>query len=382
VSAEVESGAPTEGWVDPAEIEHALAELWRSDRGGPGMIRACLSNLVVVCTDAAQRRAVEEELPEIARHHPSRVLLVVDEAEAREERRIEANVSALCQVGGKAGRTCSEQIVLAAGGRAAEALPAATRSLLISDLPTVLWWAPRDRPPPAHGERFRAFADLAGHLLYDSGPWLRGPEELLALAEGLGGPAGLLRVGDLAWLRTEPWRRLLAQTLDPARVSGALDGLRVVEIEHGAGGAAEAWLLGAWLTRCLGWSPEGGAASRWELASPAGAVEVHLRRVDAPGAGESEGADAGSGEPEAEGSGLCGVRVVWRAGEREQAEDFRRTGPSRLVATGCAGEECGLADPWSEAWELVVRELSRRSHHGLFRETLDAARAVARSVAG
>jgi len=384
--AEAASGseaAGAGGWVEPAEIEHALAALWRSDRGSPSMIRACLTNLVVVCTDAAQRRALEAELPEIARHHPSRILLVVAEAGASagagaaagpgepgeggadDAGRIEAHVSALCHVGGKAGRTCSEQILLSADGRAAEALPAATRTLLLSDLPTVLWWAPGDRPPPAHGERFRAFEALAEHLLYDSGAWLRGPQELLSLVDALGGPTGSARVGDLAWLRTEPWRRLLAQTLDPARAPDALAGLRVVEIEHGSLGAAEAWLLGAWLARCLAWRPEGGEPSRWQLASRAGPVEVRLR-----------GGDGGA----TEGSGLRGVRVVWRSGGREQDERFERTGPGRLAASGCAGEECGLADPWSETWELVVRELSRRSHHGLLRETLDTAAAVARAL--
>jgi len=174
-------------------------------------------------------------------------------------------------------------------------------------------------------------------------------------------------VGDLAWLRTEPWRRLLAQTLDPARAPDALAGLRVVEIEHGPRGAAEAWLLGAWLARCLDWRPEGGKPSRWRLASRAGPVEVRLR-------GEDGGAT--------EGSGLRGVRVVWHGDGREQDERFERTAPRRLAASGCAGEECGLADPWSETWELVVRELSRRSHHGLFRQALDTAAAVARALGG
>jgi len=407
-------GGASGGWVDPAEVEHALAALWRSDRGGPTMIRACLTNLVVVCTDAAQRQAIEAELPEIARHHPSRILLVLaDEGAAPAageaagppspgadgaggERRIEAHVSALCHVEGKAGRTCSEQILLSAGGRATEALPAAARSLLLSDLPTVLWWAPGDRPPPAHGERFRAFEALAEHLLYDSGPWLRGPQELLSLIDDLGQPGVPARTGDLAWLRTEPWRRLLAQTLDPARVPGALAGLRAVEIEHGPRGAAEAWLLGAWLTRCLAWRPEGGEPSRWQLASGAGPVEVRLQggegeagRGDSERGGATDGAGSAGRRGEAsegreagttDDSGLRGVRVVWRSDGREQDERFERTGPARLAATGCAGEECGLADPWSETWELVVRELSRRSHHGLFRETLDAAAAVARAV--
>lgn len=356
--------AASAGWVDPSQVEHALAELWRGGGEGPGMVRACLSNLVVLCTDDAQRRQAEDELPEVARRHPSRVLLVVDDAEGA-ARDMDARVTALCHVGGRAGRTCSEQILLQAGGPAAEGLPAAVTSLLLSDLPTVLWWLPDDRPPPAHGERFRAFGELAGHLLYDSGPWLGGPGEVVALAEGLRGEDAPARVGDLAWLRLEPWRQLLSQTLDPARAPGALRAVRVVEVEHGPRGAAEAWLLGGWLARCLDWRAEGGAPERWRLASDAGPVEVRIR------------ADADTGEAT---PGLRAVRVVWRAEGGERDERFERTGPGRLAASGCAGEECAIADPARDAGELVVRELSRRSRQGLFRESLDAAWRLARAA--
>lgn len=77
--------------------------------------------------------------------------------------------------------------------------------IIISDLPTMLW------SPHGHQEAIDALLDTIDVMLLDSDDMLEPAAALLSASE-------LLRaayVGDVAWLRTTPWRERLAASFDP-----------------------------------------------------------------------------------------------------------------------------------------------------------------------
>ncbi|MHC5541003.1 hypothetical protein ACYOEI_22505, partial [Singulisphaera rosea] len=112
--------------VDIAAIERELAQLWKhpesSSSRGAQVIRACMSNLIVYCSSQDQAGVVIEELDEIVRLHPSRVLLLVGEVGSGAGT-IEAYVSAHCHLAGDHNRVCSEHVTVNASGDAVPRLP-------------------------------------------------------------------------------------------------------------------------------------------------------------------------------------------------------------------------------------------------------------------
>src|SRR6185295_18940471 len=99
------------------------------------------ANLLVLISDEKLLAEVHDLLPELTAAHPSRVLIMLDQSEAP-DLDIEMYVSALSQkekLGGER-RLCCEEVTLKAQGIFVSELPSAALPLLVSDLPTFLWW--------------------------------------------------------------------------------------------------------------------------------------------------------------------------------------------------------------------------------------------------
>ena len=85
--------------VELAEIERALTRFWRypgvPEAGGP-VTRACMANVVIFCRNADEEQEIVQEIPAIVAQHPSRVLLLVADAQshADEDRRRREEVEA------------------------------------------------------------------------------------------------------------------------------------------------------------------------------------------------------------------------------------------------------------------------------------------------
>ncbi|HKE12931.1 MAG TPA: glucose-6-phosphate dehydrogenase assembly protein OpcA, partial [Myxococcota bacterium] len=129
--------------IDVRAIEHELAALWNEPHAGmaggePGQelaTRACMSNLVIWCATQEEARGLPIEIGAIVEKHPSRVLLLVGEAESAAGG-LSASVSALCHPASAGRQICSEHVTLAAPGTGVGRLPSLARPLLIGDLPT------------------------------------------------------------------------------------------------------------------------------------------------------------------------------------------------------------------------------------------------------
>lgn len=167
----------------------------------------------------------------LAERHPSRGILLLPRPDDPDDR-IEGEVDLRCFVrGGQEREVCSEVIILRLCGNRASAPASVVMPLLVSDLPVFLRWR---GPLPFGAEELEQLVDIADRLIVDSSEWPRPTEaceRLMALFERIA-------VSDIAWVRTEPWRRAVA-ALWPDLADAST--LRV------AGPEADALLLAGWL---------------------------------------------------------------------------------------------------------------------------------------
>src|SRR3984957_9028547 len=88
--------------VPIAAIERELMQLWnRKDPGNEAITRACMSNLVILCSKVAQAHWMPEEIAEIVRFHPARVIVLVQDDDLPGTD-LDASVGLMCHLtGGK-----------------------------------------------------------------------------------------------------------------------------------------------------------------------------------------------------------------------------------------------------------------------------------------
>ena len=355
--------------VDLAAIETELTRFWSYPEASevePLVTRACMANLVILCRKGQEERDITQEIPAIVAWHPSRVLLLVADAHSQSEE-LEAFVSAHCRLTEEGQQLCSEHVTIRAGNVGIRRLPSTVRSLLLGDLATALWWATPEAPPLL-GTLFDELAELADQVIYDSVAWTDPLHQLIATANWLG-RGHAKSVADLAWRRPKLWRRLIAQSLDPAYAPGALEGITDIEIEHGPHALTQAWLLIGWLALRLGWQPRGGRVTpgpevNWQFAWSHGTPRVRIRRLIS-GAAE-----------------IKTLRVLTRVAGRPVTFHFRAESASRVsvFAEGLTDRMLSLTGPVQSRAEMVARQLPDLAHDRLFEESVALARTMAEAV--
>lgn len=330
--------------VDVRAIERELAGLWSDpELGDDGAVtRACMSNLLIYCDCDARARDIPAGLAEIAERHPARVLLLIGDAPDLTGE-IEAYVSALCHPVAGGRQVCSEHVTIRARDAGRRRLASVARSLVIGDLPTALWWA-ADQAPPQAGDPFPELAAMSRQVLYDSQAWAHPLEGLVATTRWVHQHAGNRLASDLAWRRLRPWRRALAETVDPAVAPELLAGLSNLTVHYGHDALAPGWLLAGWVAGSLGWNAERAESLadgrfRWAGRGPRGAVSWWL-------------------VPRAERRGLVSVELETSATAGANA------GPSRVVLSATGETSLEVAHPGTElpsrghSWpELSIPEL-------------------------
>jgi glucose-6-phosphate dehydrogenase assembly protein OpcA len=269
--------------VNVADIEPALDRLWSAllteDEAGHGVTRACMSNFIIACQTEEQARDVTERIPKLVERHPSRVFLLT--ACAPQVNSIEAEVSAHFRRADGSKQLCAEHVAIHFDPAVAGRLGSVLRPLLVGDLPTTLWWA-SNQPPPLSEGLFDNLAELADQVIYDSIGWPNPTEGVRAMTHWVLGEER--PVFNLAWRYLKPWRRILAQVLDPAVAPGALKNIDSVQIEHGPHALPMAWLLIGWLASRLQWQPQkgevqSGSEVSWAFRTPRGDLRVQIYRA-------------------------------------------------------------------------------------------------------
>lgn len=375
------AGAGPGSWLVPGTrrplpvraVEGELARLWeeaaqaREAPPGPGGLRACTLNLVTAAGMGEGPADLTPLVAEIMAEHPCRALLLLEDPGAGAS--VQATVGGLCHRGtAGGGLVCGEQVFLAAGREGRRAAAGAALSLLVPDLPVVLWWR---EGSPETDERFARLAGIADRILLDSA----------RPGEGRPGFAGLTdlveryrhaTLTDLQWGRLTPWRSLTAQFFDPPEMRACLTRLAEVTVAFGPtpSGVSQALLYGGWLGSRLGWRGTGAArreadgGMRATLEREGGPVRLIFRPAAAAGA-----------------EGLVGVSLLV---ERDPPARFRLD----LAADGvCVVTEAELAgrpplsrtvcvEQPAEA-ALIRQELRLPGRDPVFEDALRAAAALA-----
>jgi glucose-6-phosphate dehydrogenase assembly protein OpcA len=191
--------------------------------------------------------------------HPARTIVVTASDQP-------ANMPIDAAVGVRArkvtnGRTILHELVhINAGGDLAYSLPSILRPLLITNLPTYLWW--HGEPPVGH-PFWQRMIDTWHRVILNSAEFARPFDGMALLANFCSDARAYHTVGDLSWTRLAPWRDMFAQIFDNQRFRPFLDGIDMVTIEYSGGSAWEmsggsaspctALLLVGWLSSRLGW---------------------------------------------------------------------------------------------------------------------------------
>ena len=264
----------------PAAIDEQLALLWRdAGREGP-VARALMANLVVF-RDCPARERVDLSAPlddvpvaEVARRHPSRVILLYHGGQKDLRSPNDATISVLL-FGDPPTRFGVEQIAIRSACAEAS-LPSIVRRLALGDVPTSIWWT----EDLARATPLQSLVKMGRQLVYDSRHWSDVREGVLALAPLLD-QADAPDLADLNWRRLAPMQQGIAEALKAADTPAPRGALRI-RIQHRAGDAALAWLLGGWFRSRLEWS-----TPDWPIAMEESALDGEVLTVtfgdDGPG---------------------------------------------------------------------------------------------------
>ena len=367
----------------PTALADIEAELQRQQCRGQGdeplsSVRAWLSNIVIFCNDDDELLRVARDVQGIAGAHPSRIIVLAVSPAANDEG-IEAWVRARSErTASSPGGQRNEFVLLRCSLKRSGGLPAAARSLLIGDLPTALWWTPTDQSPPHYGQLFDSLSAMADHVIYDSRGWIDAPPAVSATAKWAAHAHPGLAISDLAWRRLEPWRSVIGQSLDPARVPGALAGIDELVIEHGPHALPQAWLLIGWMADRLGWriasgTLETGVEVTWNFESSAADSARPIRvKVRRNAGGEPMEIEAVSIQWT---TAVGGVRVT----DRERLERLAHERIGVMGEPGVDGPRV-VAVPLRKRSELVAGELPQRGPRPLFCESLQRSRVMAEAL--
>jgi glucose-6-phosphate dehydrogenase assembly protein OpcA len=193
---------------------------------GPDMRTSVMTHLAWV--PAEWEEAAVQTLAGLEERHPSRGILLFPEPEAADG--IDAKVSLVAfPLREQRRHIAAEVIELRLRGRSSEAPASIVNPLLMPGLPVFLRWRGR----PSFGEQHVAqLVEVCDRLIVDSREWPDVPEAYSEL------PFDRSACSDIAWRRTEPWRRCL---------SAMWPGIAEIDAVNVTGPVAEAVLLAGWL---------------------------------------------------------------------------------------------------------------------------------------
>jgi glucose-6-phosphate dehydrogenase assembly protein OpcA len=190
--------------VTLSEVERQLGDL-RAASAAPGELPKLRTSVMTHMAWVPERwvEAATETLAGLAERHPSRTILLFprpnDDRDA-----LDAEVDLRCFLrGGEEQEVCSEVISIRLCGKRASAPASVVQPLLVPDLPVFLRW--RGECPWGAAE-LEELLDVTDRLVVDSSEWPDVEWGYARLAEVLESVV----VSDIAWARTERWRRAIA----------------------------------------------------------------------------------------------------------------------------------------------------------------------------
>lgn len=333
--------------------------------------RTSVLTLVVVSTTAEVQERAVAAVAALASRHPSRAIIVTP-GDRDGPSTFDAHIYAACKVPQRStAEICTEEILVRLGGELGQHVASTVAPLLIHDLPVVLWW-PDD--VPFGSAVFRDLAFESDRLLVDSGAFRGdGIERLAGMAASLRGGAV---IHDIAWMRLQLWRELLAGLFDHPLLNPELRSIQTVRIDLARPGSVtrltRAALLAGWLGAMLDWqvsmpmAPASDGILHGAMRSGKREIPVEFRPVSA----------ASDGPVRAAGSIVRAELEATRVRSRLRVRVTRQS--DHLLATADwngaqVARRAARLDAFDEM-PFLAEALDRTSHERVFE------RAVARAV--
>ncbi|HSS93577.1 MAG TPA: glucose-6-phosphate dehydrogenase assembly protein OpcA [Candidatus Dormibacteraeota bacterium] len=275
------------------DFRHKFAQALAADDDHPRTRNTVMTLVAITATEADEKRALAE-CAAIAAHHPSLAIVVRGQSDVTQGR-IDASITAPPVPAPDAPAPAHYELVsLHVRGGAAMHLASLVDPLLISGVPTYLWWL---GTPPFGSKELRDALQIADALVVDSARFARPYHSFLALS-GLSGHAHpRLGLADFQWARLDPWRESIAQFFSPASRRAFLKGITEIGIDYageGRGNRIPSAVLIGWIASALGWKLQraaggvGGVVSAQYEAERWRVVDVAFRSVAKSGLVEGE----------------------------------------------------------------------------------------------
>ena len=245
--------------------------------------RNCVMTLIGIAPTESDERLATRTTQLISAEHPAQAIVIREEAPIR-GRHLDAWITTEPQPPQGGCPSECEIITLHVRGGAADHLAALVDPLLVSGVPTYLWWL--GTPPFGKKELLDALRVCDG-LVVDSARFaepfnsFRGLSRLLKVAHHH------LGLADLQWSRLRPWRETIAQFFTPTDRRGFLSGIAEVGVDYageGRGNRIAATLMTGWMAAALGWKLQravagGGGVVVAHFDAGGRSVEVDFRSV-------------------------------------------------------------------------------------------------------
>ncbi len=262
--------------------------------------RNCVMTLIAVAATEEEEKRAQNQCITIAVHHPSLAIVVRDQAEVKAGL-IDASITAPAPMvvdEGMAGTVASpsdyELVTLHVRGAAATHLAGLVDPLLVSGVPTYIWWL---GTPPFGTKELRDTLQIADALVVDSAQFERPYHSFLGLADTIANAHRRLGFADFQWARLDPWRESIAQFFAASNRRAFLSGINEIGIDYrgvGRGNRIPAAVLIGWISSALGWKLQraaggsGGVVSAQFEAEGWRIVDVAFRSIVKPGLVEGE----------------------------------------------------------------------------------------------
>ncbi len=265
--------------VTMGDVVNALGEIRskfaRAEAGDDEQVhpRNSVMTLIGVAPGEAEEEVARRTTLLIGTQHPAQAIVIREAAPVRGGR-IDAWITTEVRRPETACAFECEIITLHVHGHAAEHLAELVDPLLVSGVPTYLWWL--GTPPFGKKELLDALRVCDG-LVVDSARFEEPYHAFRRMADLLKVAHHRLGLADAQWSRLRPWRETIAQFFTPMDRRSFLGGISEVGIDYageGRGNRIAAALVTGWMA----------AALRWKLvratAGSGGVVVAHYRAGD------------------------------------------------------------------------------------------------------
>lgn len=223
---------------------------------GADVMRANTLNLVAVAPSLEIAQVILDTVSQLKDFLPSRTIIVITDPTLQRPKtwHIDLQINETASKDDSPG-VLFETITFWTDQSSAGVLSSVVSPLLISELPTFLWW------PSGEFSNDAIFDDLvqiSDRLVFDSARLGNDAHAVADYRTLIDEPTDPI-VGDFTWLRLAPWRQLTAQFFDPVDTQKSLEYIDSVSIAYAqerkdrGSGFAAALLICGWLGSRLGW---------------------------------------------------------------------------------------------------------------------------------